>query len=186
MGKVHLAAHESMQPTSVHRVGRTEQMHVALIIASADEDHCPLEGDVEVEREAFGKHVAVWGAFPFGGGLGPVGGYIAMGEGHQACDVGAVVPLPDLALPKGVEAFNGVLKARLARWGEHGNDFQSQTQAADATYGIGELMCPLEDRIVVELEFPPFRGRFTAWDSSRALRWLRVQCWTYPPLVVDG
>jgi hypothetical protein len=36
------------------------------------------------------------------------------------------------------------------------------------------------------LEFPPFRGRFTAWDSSRALRWLGVQCWTYPPLVVDG
>ena len=55
MGKVHLAAHESMQPTSVHRVGRTEQMHVAFIIASADEDHCPLEGDVEVEREAFGN-----------------------------------------------------------------------------------------------------------------------------------
>jgi hypothetical protein len=22
-----------------------------------------------------------------------------------------------------------------------------------------------------ELKFPPFRGRFTAWDSSRALRW---------------
>ena len=28
MGKVHLAAHESMQPTSVHRVGRTEQSTV--------------------------------------------------------------------------------------------------------------------------------------------------------------
>jgi hypothetical protein len=38
----------------------------------------------------------------------------------------------------------------------------------------------------VLMEFPPFRGRFTAWDSSRALRWLGVQCWTYPPLVVDG
>jgi hypothetical protein len=24
------------------------------------------------------------------------------------------------------------------------------------------------------VEFPPFRGRFTAWDSSRALRWLRA------------
>jgi hypothetical protein len=23
------------------------------------------------------------------------------------------------------------------------------------------------------VEFPPFRGRFTAWDSSRALRWLQ-------------
>ncbi len=36
------------------------------------------------------------------------------------------------------------------------------------------------------LEFPPFRGRFRAWDSSRALRWWRAQYWTYPPLVVDG
>ncbi len=126
MGKVHLAAHESMQPTSVHRVGRTEQMHVAFIIASADEDHCPLEGDVEVEREAFGKHMAVWGAFPFGGGLGPVSGYIALGEGHQACDIGAVVPLPDLALPKGVEAFNGVLKAWLARGANTGMTFKAK------------------------------------------------------------
>ncbi len=35
------------------------------------------------------------------------------------------------------------------------------------------------DRIRTEdlwLDFPPFRGRFTAWDSSRALRWLRVRC----------
>ena len=44
----------------------------------------------------------------------------------------------------------------------------------------------LATELEVILEFPPFRGRFTAWDSSRALRWLRVQCWTYPPLVVDG
>ena len=33
---------------------------------------------------------------------------------------------------------------------------------------------------------PRFRGRFTAWDSSRASRWLRVRCWTYPPPIVDG
>ena len=32
------------------------------------------------------------------------------------------------------------------------------------------------ERTVCPLEFPPFRGRFTAWDSSRALRWLGVQC----------
>ena len=47
-------------------------------------------------------------------------------------------------------------------------------------------LAPIPDGLSDELEFPPFRGRFTAWDSSRALRWLRVQCWTYPPLVVDG
>jgi hypothetical protein len=31
------------------------------------------------------------------------------------------------------------------------------------------------DKDIVEnppVELPPFRGRFTAWDSSRALRWL--------------
>lgn len=27
------------------------------------------------------------------------------------------------------------------------------------------------------LELPPFRGRFTAWDSSRALRWLGGSVW---------
>ena len=38
---------------------------------------------------------------------------------------------------------------------------------------------------IIDLELPPFRGRFTAWDSSLALQRLGA-CWAYPPLVVDG
>ena len=58
-------------------------------------------------------------------------------------------------------------------------------------FTIAELLASVLPFVLLEepdlkVEFPPFRGRFTAWDSSRALRWLRVQCWTYPPLVVDG
>ena len=52
--------------------------------------------------------------------------------------------------------------------------------------GVALTGAEQNDMKVGLMEFPPFRGRFTAWDSSRALRWLRVQCWTYPPLVVDG
>jgi hypothetical protein len=39
---------------------------------------------------------------------------------------------------------------------------------------------------IVTAGLPPLRGRFTAWDSSRALQRLWGACWAYPPLVVDG
>ena len=54
------------------------------------------------------------------------------------------------------------------------------------SYPVWSVAFSPNGKRLASVEFPPFRGRFTAWDSSRALRWLRVQCWTYPPLVVDG
>jgi len=61
------------------------------------------------------------------------------------------------------------------------------TSNTSRVYPFELLIDPKESGLPkASMEFPPFRGRFTAWDSSRALRWLRVQCWTYPPLVVDG
>ena len=47
-------------------------------------------------------------------------------------------------------------------------------QAAACTYRIA--FGPRAGQKVLTLQTVP----------SRALRWLRVQCWTYPPLVVDG
>jgi len=59
--------------------------------------------------------------------------------------------LPDLGLPKTVEAFDAVLKARLA-WGRKDrNDPQSQTQTTHSPDGVRPLMSSLEDGIVVEL-----------------------------------
>ena len=62
-----------------------------------------------------------------------------------------MVALPDFALPEGVEAFDGVLEAVLAGWGEHRDHLQGQTQPAHAADRVGELVRTLKDGIVVEL-----------------------------------
>jgi hypothetical protein len=118
--KVDLAAHQSVAPMVANQEGSAEQMNVPVIVAAAHENHSPLERGIKVEFEASGKRTATWGALSPQGGLGAVSGDIPLGDGHKAFDIGAVVALPHLALPKGVKAFNGVLEPRLARRGEQG------------------------------------------------------------------
>jgi len=151
MGEVHLAAHQAMNPVFSDREGLGEQRHVALVVASTQVDHRSLERGVEVELEPFGESAAVGGGFSSSGRFDAVSGDVASGNGHQACEVGAMVALPDVALPEGVEAFDGVLEAVLAGWGEHRDHLQGQTQSAHAADRVGELVRTLKDGIVVEL-----------------------------------
>lgn len=80
-----------------------------------------------------------------------VSGNIACRNFRQACDVGVMVAPPDLALPKAVEALNGVLKPRLAWRGKYRNDLQRQTRAADPADSVGVVVRTLEDCVVAEL-----------------------------------
>ena len=84
-------------------------------------------------------------------GFGPMGDDVVRRDALQGRHVAAMVPLPDLGLPKRVEPFDGALEPGLA-WGrECRNHPQGQTQPADAPDRVGELVRTLEDRIVVEL-----------------------------------
>src|SRR2546430_4854203 len=138
----------------------SEQMNLAGFITSAHEDYRSFEWGVEIELELLGECSAVWGAVSTRCGLAAVSADVALGGRHQGLDRGAVVALPDFGLPQTVKAFNGVLEARLSRRGEHRDDFQCQTQAADAPDRVGELGGPLEDRIVVQpgISGPPLFG----------------------------
>ena len=151
MYEVNFAAHQSMHPTAIDREDFAEQMDAAVIVGPADKDHRTLEWGAEVEREAPRKASPVGRGFSPGSGFAAIGRNVALGNGRQARDIGKVVALPDLALPKSVEAFDRVLEARLARRGKHGDDLEGQTQPADAPDRVGKLMRPLEDGIVVEL-----------------------------------
>ncbi len=151
MGKVDFAAHQSMKPVFSDREGLSEQRYVALVVASAQVDHRSLEGGVEVELERSGELAAVGSGFSSGSCFATVSGNITCGNDRQAGEVGAMVALPDLALPEGVEAFYGVLEAMFARWGEHWGHLQGETQAAHATDRIGELVRTLKEAGVVEL-----------------------------------
>ncbi|MGH9955525.1 MAG: hypothetical protein ACREBC_00155, partial [Pyrinomonadaceae bacterium] len=83
-----LAAHQAMNPVFSDREGVGEQRHVALVVAST-----------QIDQSGFSSS----------GRFDAVSGDVTSGDGHQACEVGAMVALPDFFLPEGVEAFDGVL-----------------------------------------------------------------------------
>src|SRR3990172_7851489 len=151
MREVNLAANEPMRPMLIDMEGSAEQMNAGIVIAAAHEDQGALEGGAEVELEALGEAAPLGGGLSSASSFGAIGGDVTRGDGHQGCYIGAAVALPDLALPQGVEAFNGILEARLARWGEHRDNPQCQTQPGDTPDGVGELVGSLEDRVVVKL-----------------------------------
>jgi hypothetical protein len=61
---------------------------------------------------------------------------------------------------------------------EIGNRFTTRIEGTCIKHRLGKAGVKMYD------ELPPFRGRFTTWDSSRPLCWLHVQYGAYPPLVV--
>ncbi len=151
MGEVDLATNEPMRPMSIDMEGSAEQTDAAVVIVAAHEDHGALEWGAKVELEALGEAPPLGGGIPAGSSLGAIGRDVTCGDGHQGCHIGAAVALPDFALPQGIEAFDSILEARLARWGEHRDNPQCQTQPADTPDGVGELVRSLEDRVVVKL-----------------------------------
>jgi len=151
MSEVRFAAHQSMRPMWIDREGSSEQIDVTVLTAAAQEDHGAFERPAEVELEAFGEAAPLGCEFSAGGGLGAIGCDITGGDARQGFDIGEVVALPDLALPQPIEAFDGILETRLARWGEDRDHSQCQTQPADTSDGISELMRSLEDCVVVKL-----------------------------------
>ena len=119
MGEVDFAAHESMWPLWIDREGSAEQIDVAVLTAAAQEDHGAFERGAEVECEAFGEAAPLGCEFSPGGGFVTIGCDVTVGGARQSFDIGEVVASPDLALPQRIEAFDGILETRLARWGEH-------------------------------------------------------------------
>src|SRR5216684_3936105 len=124
MDEINLAAHQPMQPMFIYEIGVSEHMNAAVFVTAADEDHGAVQRSVEVKLEPFWKRTARRSAVSARRGFTAVSGNITCRNTLQARDVGAMVALPDLALPKGVEALNSVLEPRLAWRGKYRNDLQ--------------------------------------------------------------
>ena len=101
MGKVNVAAHQSMEPMLIHGEGLAEQMHVAVIVASAQIDHRSLERGLEIELEPSGESAPVGGGFPPGGGFAAISRDVMRGDGREALDIGNVVAAARPCFAKG-------------------------------------------------------------------------------------
>ena len=128
MGKTDLAAYQSVRPVFGDVEGLCEERHLALVVTATQVDHRSLERDVEVELKLYGERSAVGCGFSPGSGFAAVSGNVTCGDGKQTGEVGAMMALPDLALPEGVEALDGVLEAVLTRRGEYRDYVQVETQ----------------------------------------------------------
>jgi len=151
MSEVHFAAHESMGPMWIDREGSAEQIDVAVCTAAAQENHGAFERGSEIKRETFREAAPSGCEFSPGGGLDSIGCDITGGDTRQGLGIGEMVALPDLALPQRIKAFDGILEAGLARWGEYRDYSQRQTQPTDTSDSVVRLVRSLEYCGVVKL-----------------------------------
>ena len=117
IGKADLATHQSMRPVLGDRVGPAEKVDGTVLIAAPDEDDRPFQRRVQIERETLRKRASRVSAVTAVRGFVSVGRDIGRRYALKRGDMAAVMPLPDLALPQGIEAFDGVLQSRLAQIG---------------------------------------------------------------------
>ena len=151
MRKIDLTAQQPMSPMCSHRKASAEQRCAAVLIGAADKDHSAVERGMQVELEVFGKGSSLRRAFAASGGFAAVGTDIALRDSGEGGHIGAVMTLPNFALPKRIESFDSVLKAGFARRCKYRRHPQGETQPAHPPHRVSKLMGALKDRIVIEL-----------------------------------
>src|SRR5436190_1342821 len=113
-----------MKPMRIDEKSMTEERSNAAIVSASDED----------DRA---------GRMPKSSGCEPsIGALLKIGQAS------VFEAMPDLGLPAAVEAFDSVLKPRLAWRRKNGSDPQQQASSYDLTDGVGILMRPLKNQRV--------------------------------------
>src|ERR1700719_1148726 len=149
--EVDIGTNEAIRPGWINEKMTSEQINESLIIGSTDEDEHAGRMSFQIEREVHRERPASWGA-PGAGRVTQSGSCEPSAGGQfQVLQRGMLEALPDLCLPATVEAFDSILKARLAWRSKDGNDPEQQAGADDLTDGVGVVARSQKDQGVVEL-----------------------------------
>ncbi len=149
--QIDLAAHQPMRPLAGDLKALAHQVGPSSVVGATQEDDRAAQRSVRIELEALRKGSAWRGLLPAARTACAVGGDVACIDGQKLREVFETMPLPDLGLPQCVEAFNGILKSRLARGREYRDYPQRQAQSADPAYRVRKLMSPLKHCLVIKL-----------------------------------
>src|SRR6202521_670989 len=132
MGEIDFATDQTVRPVLVYRVSAAEQVDATAFVAAADKNHHAMQRRGGIPSKAFRKGPPRRTVVTTRRGLGPVGSDVGRRGAPQGRDSGAVMALPNLALPQAIESFDGVLQTRLPRGRQDPNDAQRHTPAAGA------------------------------------------------------
>jgi hypothetical protein len=149
--QIDLGSNQAVGPIRFHQEGPPHEMNLALLGGAAQEDHAPLQRSLQIGLPGGRKRATLRRS------LHPLGSTLSVSR-DVACRLqlqgGQRIMMkarPDLGLPATVEVLHSRLKPGLARRSKDGSDVQAQTETADATDGIRELVRPLKARVVIEL-----------------------------------
>ena len=115
MGKVDLTTDQAMQPMLGDAVVVAQQIDITVLGAATHEDHGAGQWSAQVESEAIREAAPLGSGLATNSGFGAVGDDVARRDILQGRQVAEVMALPDLGLPKGVEALDSILEPRRAR-----------------------------------------------------------------------
>jgi hypothetical protein len=151
MNEVDLGTDEAMRPGWIDEKKTPEQINESLIVGATDEDEHAGGMSLQIEHEVPRKRSTSGGAL--GAGCVTKSGSCEPSAGgqFQVLQRGMFEALPDLRLPATVEAFDSILKARLAWRSKDGHDAEQQASAYDLADGVRVLTRPQENQRVVEL-----------------------------------
>ena len=147
--EIDLTAHETVQPVSAGKEALSKHGDTAFIVGSTNKDHRAAQRFGQIEDERTRHRATFRSCLSTFCRTRPMRADVFVGQSLQCLQVGYVVTLPDLGLPQGVEPFDHILHAMLKRRHERRNHSKSQTESADASHCVSEMMCPLEHRAVV-------------------------------------
>ena len=128
-----------------------EERSESVLVGTTDEDEHAGGMGSQIEHEVQRKRWACRGALGACSVTKSGGREPSVRVLLQVCQRCVLEASPDLGLPATVEAFDGILKARLAWRSKDGRDTEQQACAHDPTNDVRVLMRPLENRGVVEL-----------------------------------
>src|SRR5437667_3973876 len=149
--QIDLGSNQAVGPVQIHQEGTPHEVHLTLLRGPTQKDHTPVERSLEVGLPSGRKRTSRRSCFhPLGGAL-VAGGDVACRLRLQSSQRIVMKACPDLGLPAAVEILHGSLKPRLTRWSKDRGDVQAQAETAHPPQGIGELVCSLKARVVIEL-----------------------------------
>lgn len=145
---VPLAAHESVSKGGWQRkASAAECDHAGGVCAAKEDDHVGgrMGGHSVWKGRSRGSGFNAWGMF------GMMGSEESGVASVQLGSVAVVSAVPDLGLPKGIEALDLVLESLFAWWGKDGDDAEAKAVMDQAAKMRRMTVRALENGVVVEL-----------------------------------
>jgi hypothetical protein len=152
ISEIHLAPNQPVCPRRIDTKGMPEQAHGSSVVGASEINQLAAsQRRLFFPAPLWRKATAQGSCFDTNSRAKAMGLDVAGRSELQITERVVMKALPNFGLPASIEALNGGLKAGLQRWSKHRGNPKPQAETNHATDGIGKLVSPLKQCVVVKL-----------------------------------